>query len=382
MTHPALLAARRTATRAPTPAPIDITWLGCDAATGRVITELPGLHSATISRRICAATTATATLDLRQPPKGWLAATQPARALLVCVADGTPVWAGIVWSRRGGTADELSLTLRTPESYWGRRYVGDHTWSQQDIVSVVAAGLVADAADDGIVMDIDAVASGHLADRTYHDVDDATVLDRLTELAGTSHGPEWTVDVGWADSGQDAVTLSARIRAMLGTQTEHPGAWWWLPGSIQAYSLSEDWSTGRAATLTRAYGAGVDDARKMSDDHVATDLIAAGVPRLEHRWTPSTSITNMDTLDAHAAATLAAMEHGAMVWTLTGVDRVAPRLGAEWELGATIGWAIDDSPRHERGDDPDPAVVATGRAWGWQWDTDSGLMSPILVQEG
>lgn len=355
------------------PAPIDVQWLGCDLTTGRIIEELTGVTpSGVLARRLGAHTSAQIALPLPAAPPAWEAATQPGRSLLVALADGDPVWAGIVLTRRGGSAETLTLGCATPEAYLDRRYTRDHVWTERDESSVIAAGLIGDVMVDGIALTVDAPPTGTLRTRTYKDADDATVLSRLQELMDVQGGPEWTIDVRWADSSRTRVELVARVRRRIGGPS---GAVFVLPGDVVSYELLESYEAGRGANVTLARGNGEGDTRASSAEMVDAELIAAGMPRWEHRWTPSTSLTSQDVLDGHATHMLELMRLGTQVWTMTAVAHEAPRLGRDWRLGDDVTLHVLSSPRHPGG------VLVTARAWAWEWDVLGGRISPILAED-
>ncbi|NBE80303.1 hypothetical protein GVV04_04725 [Micromonospora sp. NEAU-HG-1] len=361
----------------PAPQPVQVTWLGCDLRTGDVVEELPAVTPAgPLARRLGTYSSTGFRLDLAGAPPSWEAATDPGRTMLVCVADGLPVWVGIVLTRAGGSAGSVTLGCVTPEAYFDRRYAQTHTWTQQDEASVIASGLIGDTQIDGLGLTIDAPPTGTTRDRTYLDDDDATVLSRLSELMDVDGGPEWTVDLRWRDATETSVELVARVRKKIGVQSTPPGVVFTFPGDVKEYNLFESYEQGKGATVTRARGQGEGDTRYTSADQVASDLIAAGWPRYEHRWTPSTSITSTDTLNAHAAGALALMRAGVRVWSVSAVASRAPRLGRDWVLGDVVGLHVITSPRHPAG------VTVTARAWGWEWDTAGDVIRPIMAEDG
>ncbi|GAA0719819.1 hypothetical protein Drose_06115 [Dactylosporangium roseum] len=354
-----------------------VTWLGCDLATGRIAAELPALApSVPISRRIGGPTSVGFSLPLAGAPARWELATDPGRTMIVALADDMPVWAGIILTRTGGSAPTASLGCATPEAYFDRRYAGNHAWTQQDEASVIAAGLIGDTQVDGLGLTIDAPATGTPRNRQYTDDADATVLSRLQELMDIDGGPEFTVEPRWrAGVGPTTIELVARVRNRIGVQPAQPGAVFVHPGNVADYALAESYETGKGANLVRARGDGEGEDRHTSADMVASELLAAGWPRYEHRYTPGTSIRAQDVLDGHARAALEAMRAGAQVWTVNAVASTAPRLGRDWGLGDTVGLHVITSPRHRGG------VMVTARAWGWEWDPAADRVSPILLQE-
>lgn len=368
-----------------------VTWLGCDAVAGRIIEDLPDLvPSGTIGHLLGSYTSAQFRLPIPlggygAPPRGWEAATEPGRSMIVAVLAGVPVWAGLVLTRRGGTEATVDLACVSPEGYLDRRYVGTHTWTQQDEASVIAAGLIGDANGEGLGLVVDAPATGTLRDRTYADQDDATVYSRLRELMGASDGPEWTITLEWSDSTQTAVTKVVRVRKRIGYEAGTPDAVFSTAsanavassvGASEArYVLTEDYGSGSGANHVVATSAGEGDSRPQSVPARNEALFAAGWPRWEHRYSPSSSITKQSTLDGHAQRALALMFRGARTVTITARADAYPLLGTDWATGDDIGYDLTGH-RHPNG------LTGVARAIGWDLDPEAGTVSPILLTPG
>lgn len=361
-----------------------VTWLGCDLVTGQIIAELPDL-TGTISRTLGGYTSSSLSMPIPVGGPGALGdiaitATQPGTTMIVAVVNDVPAWAGIVVSRRGGTDGTLTLGCVTLEGYLDRRYVGDHTWTQRDEASVIAAGLVADAQTDGIGLIVDAPPTGVLRDRSYSSRDDATVYSRLRELSSVEGGPEWTIDVDWADATRTSIAKILRVRPRIGAAATEPGAVWTSGGpswssvgsSDATYTLIEDYSDGRGANWVVATSSGEGDARPESSP--AQDILP-GWPRWERRWSPGSSITDTAVLDEHAAAELAIRRDGALTWQIDARWDAYPRLGVDWRLGDDVGWELHGH-RHPNG------VTGVGRVIGWELDIRAGRVRPVLWSPG
>src|SRR5699024_9683876 len=141
--------------------------------------------------------------------------------------------------------------------------------------------------DDGINLLIDAPDTGTLRDRTYHADEDATILDRLRELMGVDNGPEFTVDVDWADDSRRSIAKILRVRNRIGQDREH-AVFDSRGDSGASYTLTEDYSDGRGATLVTATSTGEGDARPVAT--ATSPRVDDGWPLVEYRWSPSTSI--------------------------------------------------------------------------------------------
>lgn len=370
-------------TTVPTPPPgseatprTEVTWLACDLVTGDVIAYLPML-SGTITRALGAYTQDTLTLPIPLSGPGSLGplawqSTEMARTMIVAVVNDKPAWAGTVLKPVGGTAETLSLAVISLEGYLARRYVRDHEWAQRDEAAVIAAGLVGDAQIEGIGLTIDAPATGTLRDRQYHDTDDATVYDRLTELMNVEDGPEWTIDIDWRDpKRKTSVEKIFRCYKRLGTA--EPSAVFSTRGATQArYTWTEDYSHSNGANDIMATSSGEGDDRPQSVHIRAETLIASGMPRYEYRWSPSSSIKDRGTLNQHAAARLRQIANGTTSIEIEARwDREPARWGVDWNLGDSIAFDLVGG-RHPAG------LRGTARAVGWRLDTGKGVITPTL----
>ncbi|MFF1483151.1 hypothetical protein ACIGZH_01590 [Streptomyces sp. NPDC058319] len=354
-----------------------LTWYGCDLRTGGIIEELPSLTpQGALTRRLGTSTSTSVALAMAGAPTDWEAATAPGRSLLVAVDTeiDRPIWAGIPLPREGGSAPEVTFSAATPEAYLDRRYTGTRIMVQQDQATVVTA-LMTEPLTQGPPFVMDAPPTGVLMDYQVQDSDDRTVLSVLEEISGAEGGPEWTIDVEWADAARTGFVLPVRVRPTIGVQAAAPEAVFDFPGCITSYSLAESYEAGKGATVVLARGDGEGAARLSSAPAVATALEAAGQPRYEYRFTPGAGLTDPDQLNAHAAKALALMQTGSAVWTVQAAVPAAPRLGRDWSLGDTVQVSVTRSPRHPAGAE----VVA--RAWSWELEPGTDVLRPILVEE-
>lgn len=361
-----------------------VTWLGCDLLTGRIIAELPEV-TGNIGRLLGAYTSANLSTPI---PSGVLAklavqATVPMRTMIVAVVNGQPCWAGIVLTRQRGTGATMDLATATPEVYLNRRTVRDHNWRGRDEASVIAAGLVRDAGDvpgvgRGIGLEIDAPSTGRTRDREYAAMDRATVYERLRELMGVRNGPEFTIEPMWGDDDQTRVRLVVRIRSRIGIASTQPRAVFESQGASSAtYTLTEDYSDGKGANYVMASSSGEGEDKPTSAPAVATDMLNAGWPIVEHHFEPGSNISNISTLNEHAQRELELLARGANVWTIDARWNVYPSLNIDWRIGDDIAWNLTGHGH------PD-GTTGTGRCIGWELRPGEGTVSPILLnpQEG
>lgn len=358
-------------------APVVLAWYGCDLRTGGIVEDLRSLKpTGALSRKLGDSTTVQFELNLPGAPADWAEATAPGRSLLVAVdmATDTPIWAGAVLTRDGGSSQTLSLGAATLERYLDGRFPGTQTLIATDQAAVIAA-LVTPALTAGPPIVIDAPSAGTVMTYMTQDGDDKSILSCLKEIMGLEGGPEWTIDVAW-NAGHDGFTFPLRIRPAIGSQAATPEGTFDFPGCVSSYTLSESYETEKGATVVIARGEGEGTSRLTSAPHEATALIAGGWPRWEYRYTPATGVTDPDQLEAHAAKTLTLMQQGAQVWQIEAVASRAPRLQRDWFLGDTVRLAVETSPRHPQGTN----LVA--RCWAWELDPGADRVRPILVEEG
>jgi len=362
-----------------TTGPYQLAWYGCDMKTGGIVEDLPSLKpTGALSRKLGDTTTVQFELALPGAPSGWEGATAPGRSMLVAVdlATNTPVWAGCVLPRTGGSSQTVQLGAATLERYLDGRYPGDQTLIAVDQASVISA-LATPALTGGPPIVIDSVATGTTMNYLVSDSDDKTILSCLKEVMALEGGPEWTIDVAW-NASQNGFQFPLRIRSAIGSQSTTPEATFDFPGCVATYGLAESYEAEKGATSVIARGEGEGTSRLTSTPHLATSLIAAGWPTWEYRYTPASGVTDPDQLNAHAANSAALMGQGAQVWSIQATASRSPRLGTDWGLGDSVHLAVEPggkSPRHPSGVD----VVA--RCWSWQLDVDNDQVSPILVEE-
>lgn len=355
---------------------VELTYLGCSAASGAVVEELPLTPTQALGRRIGGTSSASFSLAFAGAPPEWQAACDPGATMIVAVDRQTslPIWSGLVLPRAGGSAPTGSLSAATPEAYLDRRYPGSQSAVGVDI-SLIMQQIVTPALTQGPPIVLDVVPCGTTASYTVADSDNKTILSCLKELAALTGAPEWTIDTVWTDATQSAVQLVLRIRPTIGVQSTTPEPTLDLPGCISEYELQESYETGKGATSVTAWGDTEGAAGAKSAPQLATARLGAGWLLWEHRYQPSTGITAVDQLTAHAAAQLAVMAGGSRAWTLTATASQAPRLGLDWGLGDSLQINITSSPRHPNG------ITTVARAYGWSLDPGTDTVTPILLED-
>jgi hypothetical protein len=369
---------------------LDVAWLGCDLVSGQIIEELPELRPWGPLRRLLGEDQSMqftmpipAPGTFGAPPVNWEAATEIGRTMIVCVLNGSPVWAGIVLVRQGGTSSLITFGTVTCEGYLDHRFVGDHKWTQQDEASVIAVGLLKDANDlEGIGLIIDAPPTGKKRDREYFSKDNKSVKSAMQELAGVIDGIEWTVDLEWKDATQTSILKIVRIRKRIGvvsssssipTYTVGPAAVFDTLGESSAkYEYQQDYSSGHGANHIVAWSSGEGEDQPFSAPARDEELLDSGMPRWEERFQPSTSISSIATLNTHAQERLALIGRGITAVTIVARADAYPRLGQDWFIGDDLGFELVGHWHRD-------GLIGQARAVGWELEPQLETVTPILL---
>lgn len=369
-----------------------ISWCSVDLLSGRRGPPLVTSVMGSMGRSIGEATELTGLPvlcwygDTGTPVPGWDPATLPGRTMAVAVDDDTdqPVWGGMVQRRRSTKGAWVQLDLATLEAYFDRRYVTDHVYTATAQGAIIAGVLAADVIPTGVQLILDA-QSATVRDRTYVDDEDKNATEILQELAGVEGGPEFTVDLEWADEDHMLLNRVVRVRDRIGTAAVRPVSRFELPGSVNDFEYVEDYTTENGANDVLATSSGEGDVRPESAHQVATDLLAGGWARFENRFTPSTSITDVATLNAHALAELTEMRDGLAQFTLELALETAPRVGVDFHLGDDVMLVLT-CPRFPERIGPDgepvPGYEKSVRCLGYEVDYDGGTVKPVLRDVG
>jgi hypothetical protein len=294
---------------------------------------------------------------------------------VICLADDgqRPLWGGIITNRKTSLGGVVTLQLATVAEYFDRRFVGNHSWTgigQNHIARFLVNTYAGMDALEGLPIRAvieDTVESGTPRDRTYSDADDKSLLSVLQDLAGVSGGIEWVTE--W-ENVNNKITPVFRVGSRIGSQAPAgllPGVQFNSPGSVLDAEYEESYKAGDGANDVMATSSGAADARPQSA-HWKSGL--DNRPRVEYRWSPSSSTTQISTLDSHASRALGALKDGMKALSLQASRAKAPELGAEWRIGDDV--FVDLVSEAWSG-----GFTGVARVVGW--DLTETTVSPILL---
>lgn len=355
-----------------------LSWVAVNANDGSIIADLPTLRAdGALKQTLMRYESQTASLPLGVPgtpdgaPSNWQQATRKGAAFLVALDEGNnPVWGGLVTRRTRKVGGDVKLSLVTAEGYFDRVYVGDQTFTgmaQNVIVKTLVEAYAKTGALRGLPLRVQIVGGNGVArDRTYKDADDKTLYSVLSDLSGVIGGSEWTVGWEWVGAGLGLVLFVGDRVGAPSPAGLNPAAQFYLPGSVTDAELVEGYGASEGANDVMAVSSSSGGVRPQSPHQTNnTDLR----PRFEYRWSPSNSITSVDTLTAHAQRALAAMKNGTVALTLSANRQEAPQLGLDWHLGDDVGFDI-------KGPEFPGGIYGTARCVGWEM-TDT-TVTPLL----
>lgn len=188
-------------------------FYACEVTTGKVTTDLPLVdfsgEVSLLGKGAMSAKLPMAHLSYTQR-RSLLDGTQPGRASVIALRDGTVQGEWVIWTRTRSN-DFGSVDLKGNEilSYGDRRLMQAWSWSQVDQLHIAAdlvgamfsGSLVAPVGAGAVVMTIDPyVLSGQLRDRSWAALD-GTIAARLRELAEVDGGFDLVFHPAWRATG-------------------------------------------------------------------------------------------------------------------------------------------------------------------------------------
>ena len=371
-------------------------WVAVSLTDGSLISDLPLLSVESVGASMGRYETSTASLPIAsgKAPADWVRATKPKVSALILlddnpldVAHGIPVWGGMVNRRDRSHQETVQLDLITIEGYFDQRYVGDVTFAgvpECTIIEELVEAYAADGSNGGIPIRVQQVGDlGQARDREYLDSYDKTLYSAIRDLAGVIDGPEWYVGWEWQYS-PDRLTPVLYVGDRVGTSVAEglaPVAVFDVPGAGTEFDLVEDYGIGRGANDVMATSSGEGDSRPQSSHMLFADPER---PTFELRFSPSSSIKEISTLDGHAEARLQSTRRGTTSIAISANLKAAPRLGVDWGIGDEVGVAVGGIAFD--GTETVPSIPGgiegRGRVAGWKRSLmEPQTITPLIVSE-
>lgn len=345
-------------------------FLAVSLVDGTVLAELPELQLTRVSYRFEESTSETAVLPWHDICRNWDEATMPYQVAVLLVRGETVLWGGIVVKRERSLGVEgITLTLVTVEHYLDSVHVGNHSYSNRDQCDIVEDLVTSTLADHRFNLLVEASPSSIRRDRNYDAESDKTLLSVLQELANVLNGPEWCTMWRKLDNGRYTPVL--KVADHIGSSTVVAT---FDESVMTSFTVTEDYTSGYGANWVLAVSTADAGARPQSD---VTTVVQSNRPVVEHVFQPSSSITNKETLNAHAQSTLLQMMDGTRTIKMGLSLLAAPMIYQEWQPGDLISWDIDDSRGFFTG-----FSVGSARIVGYEIDfAGVWTITPVLQDE-
>lgn len=342
-------------------------FLSVSLTTGIVLAEFPDLQVSKLSYRFEEKTSETMMIPWRNIPSNWNEATIPYGTAVVLVNGSTVLWGGIIVKRERGLRDQgLSLTLATVEHYLDSVYVKDHTYSKRDQCEIVEDLVSSTLMDHRFTLLMDVTSSRILRDRTYEESSDKTLLSVLQDFSNVQNGPEWRTSWRAVDGGGylPVLTVADRIGSVTPITTFDESV-------MTSFKIVEDYTTGYGANMVVAAGSASDEDRLRSDVMTVEQSYR---PVIEYVVRASESITQKETLNAHALSALRQLQDGTNTVDMTLDLMAAPVVYKDWSPGDVVAWDItDDSGRLKGFDHGEARVVGYDIDFSGSW-----TITPVL----
>jgi hypothetical protein len=381
---------------------VGFSWVATEARTGIILADLPNLNVQTVKGTVGRYETvsgATLPINAADAPADWVRATKKNASHLVLLADnpsdpahGIPVIGYRITRRTRDETDLCKLDLATLESYLDCRFVGNETYAavgQNDIFAdlitkyILDGGLGGTSGKNGIPIRVQYTTSGpgKARDRSWTVQDDKTIYSIVTDMAGVIGGFEWYIGFEWQHN-PERLTPVAYVGDRVGSPVMpglKPAVTFEMPGPDASFQLVEDYSQGKGANEVIAVSSGVGASRPQSLREAIAD---PDQPTVEWRYTPSTSIIDVATLNAHATQTVAAMAGGAAALSLVITPDDGTQFGIDWNLGDDVGYNVGglDAAGIDRVPAFPGGIEGVARAAGFELTpSDTTTLTPVLV---
>lgn len=341
-------------------------FLAVSLTSGTVLAEFPDLQISKLSYRFEETTSGTVMLPWRNVPSNWGEATTPYGVAIILVMGSTVLWGGIVVKReRTLQGSGLSLTVVTVEHYFDSVYVKDHTYSNRDQCEIVKDLVSSTLEGHRFMLSVESSPSSVRRDRTYEESSDKTLLSVLQELSNVRDGPEWCTSWRIVDGRYVPVlTVADRIGSTVPVTTFDESV-------MTSFTIVEDYTSGYGANMVWAVGS------TTGEDQLRSDVMMADQsyrPIVEHVVRPSSSITQKETLNAHASASLGRLQNGTNTMSMTLSLLAAPIVYEEWRPGDVVAWTVaNDDGRFTGFDHGEARVVGYDIDFSGVW-----TITPVL----
>mgnify|MGYP003296465384 CR=1 FL=1 len=337
-----------------------------NSTNGVELGELQNIQCSSVSVSMLEAETASFKISYNNLPAGGVDSLQPYKSLILMIDDTTNVayYGGFITKRTRKQSDAcIQLDCTDVLGYFKRVYVPTLTYSQVSQTLILQDVIQQSLRYSTVPITVLADASTMKRDRTINETDNKTIYDIIDSFNGLDGGTElshsWEYN-NTAGRWQCIIQIADHI----GKSTPII-----LDGRMFTdFEMIEDYTTGYGANSVLAYSTS-GTTQLESSWHSSRFW---GRPLLQYRWSPSSSITNVSTLNSYAAQKLADIELGTISYSFNCSLNLMPPFGVVWSLGDYMRFTVKSEQFKDIG-------TVTARAVGYTVSfSNAWTITPLL----
>ncbi len=289
--------------------------------------ELQNIQCSSVSVSMLEVETTSFKIPYNSLPAGWVDSLQPYKSIIIMLDDVTGVsyYGGFITKRTRKQSDAcIQLDCTDVLGYFKRVYVPTLNYSQISQTLIVQDVIQQSLRYSTVPITVLADVSTVKRDRTINETDNKTIYDIVDSFNGLDGGTE--LSHSWEyDNNKNRWNCIIRIADHIGRVT---------PLILDSrmfsdFQIVEDYTSGYGANSILAYATS-GNTQLESSWHSSKYW---GRPLLQYRWSPSSSITNVSTLNSYAAQKLEDIELGTISYSFSCAFSLMPPLGVVWSLG-------------------------------------------------
>lgn len=337
-----------------------------NSTNGVELGELQNIQCNSVSVSMLEAETTSFKIPYNNLPSDWTDSLQPYKSVILMIDDTTNVayYGGFITKRTRKQSDAcIQLDCTDVLGYLKRVYVPTLSYSQISQTLLLQDVIQQSLRYSTVPITVSADESPVKRDRTINEADNKTVFDIIDSFNGLDGGTElshsWEYDVT-----SSTWKCIIRISDHIGQSTPII-----LDGRMFSdFQMIEDYTTGYGGNSVLAYSTS-GNTQLESSWHSSRFW---GRPLLQYRWSPSSSIVNVDTLNSYAAQKLHDIELGTTTYSFSCPYALMPPLGVVWSLGDSMRFTLHSTQFKD-------ITTVTARAVGYTMSFNNAwTITPLL----
>lgn len=305
-----------------------------NSTNGVELGELQNIQCSSVSVSMLEVETTSFKIPYSSLPTDWMTSLQPYKSLILMVDDETGVayYGGFITKRTRKQSDAcIQLDCTDVLGYLKRVYAPTLSYSQISQTLILQDVIQQSLRYSTVPIQVLADVSSVKRDRTLNEADNKTVFDIIDSFNGLDGGTElshsWEYDKT-KNSWQCVIRIADHIGRVAPLILDSR--------MFSDFQMIEDYTTGYGGNSVLAYSTS-GNTQLESSWHSSKYW---GRPLLQYKWSPSSSITNVDTLNSYAAQKLHDIELGTTSYSFSCAFSLMPPYGVVWSLGDSMRFTL------------------------------------------